>query len=608
MQNYSTKPTSLIIFLLFIYNFGLAGNYDSSTDSLLTLLKNTKKEQEKANLYNELANEIKHFSYDTALLYLDTSLTLALKYNNKSEEARSYQIKAVIFNSSGKYNEAINLVQKALLLFKQNKDTLGLVSSYSALGVSYSYINDYSEAIDYYTKSYELATALKDTSSIILMLNNIAFIYNTQKRFDKSLSLILRSIEMKSSIQEQDIVVAYVNAGSIYYNINDLSKAKSYLEIALGIANKYNLISVKMTIFLKLGHIYFNTSDYDLAEEYFNKAYQMQEEMEDIRGMSMSLKGIGKIYLRKGLYDKAEEYFLRSLEAIKNNNLHRLVSDIYVSLSELYNSTQEYKKSRDYLNMSYSIKDSITNSSINEKLEQIETRYQKAKSDKEIMKLETEKKQKESKIREQRNWMILLVIIAFLIVVSFLLILIQKRKKDKAYKSLLVKNLEEIDTPVDQTINIDVDSMQSEDIIDDNSDIDQNDKESTTFVKYKNSQLSQSQKEELIVDIIKLMEEEKMFLNPDLTLDDIASRLDIYKNYISQVVNEKFNLNFNNFVNKYRVKETQKLLLDPKNDILSIEGIATTVGFNTKSSFNTAFKKFTGLTPSYFRNHSRNKQ
>ncbi|MCK5169659.1 MAG: helix-turn-helix transcriptional regulator [Bacteroidales bacterium] len=118
--------------------------------------------------------------------------------------------------------------------------------------------------------------------------------------------------------------------------------------------------------------------------------------------------------------------------------------------------------------------------------------------------------------------------------------------------------------------------------------------------KYISSSLSDEQKKEMITGVVELMEKEKIFLNNKLTIDDLAVQLNTNKKYLSQVINELLKKNFYNLVNEYRVKEAQKLLLDTGYENLSVEGIATTVGFNSKSSFHSAFKNFLAVTPSQY--------
>ena len=97
------------------------------------------------------------------------------------------------------------------------------------------------------------------------------------------------------------------------------------------------------------------------------------------------------------------------------------------------------------------------------------------------------------------------------------------------------------------------------------------------------------------------MEEEKPFLNPLLSLPDLASLVKIPAHHLSQVLNASLGQNFFDFVNAYRVRESQRLLASSQAGERTILDILYATGFNSKSVFNTAFKKHAGLTPSEFR-------
>lgn len=115
------------------------------------------------------------------------------------------------------------------------------------------------------------------------------------------------------------------------------------------------------------------------------------------------------------------------------------------------------------------------------------------------------------------------------------------------------------------------------------------------------SGLDESRKKELHEKMIVLFEKDKIYLNPSLTLDFIAKELDTNRSYVSQVINECFDSNFYNLVNKYRIDEAVKMLQDEKFSNYSIEGIANSCGFASRSSFSSSFKKFTGKNPSDYR-------
>lgn len=119
--------------------------------------------------------------------------------------------------------------------------------------------------------------------------------------------------------------------------------------------------------------------------------------------------------------------------------------------------------------------------------------------------------------------------------------------------------------------------------------------------KYQTSGLSSEKSKKLKKSLLQTMERDKPYLNSLLSINDLARKLEVPPWYVSQVINEKFNQNYFDFINKYRVAEAKKQLADPSKTHLSILDIAYDAGFNSKSTFNTAFKKYHNTTPSHFR-------
>ena len=121
-------------------------------------------------------------------------------------------------------------------------------------------------------------------------------------------------------------------------------------------------------------------------------------------------------------------------------------------------------------------------------------------------------------------------------------------------------------------------------------------------VKYQTSGLSEAQSAGLFASLEKLMQDENLFLDPNLTLASLTKRLKVSSQKISMSVNSCSGSNFNDYLNKYRVNHAQKILKDSSHSNISIAAIAYDCGFNSLSTFNNAFKKITGQTPSQFRN------
>ncbi len=105
--------------------------------------------------------------------------------------------------------------------------------------------------------------------------------------------------------------------------------------------------------------------------------------------------------------------------------------------------------------------------------------------------------------------------------------------------------------------------------------------------------------QQILKSLLVLLETQKIYLNPSLSLTEVAKLLNTNRVYLSQIINETYNCNFNQLINNYRIKDFIKYLTNKQNK-LTIEALATQVGFKHKTSFNIAFKKFTGKTPSEY--------
>jgi YesN/AraC family two-component response regulator len=110
------------------------------------------------------------------------------------------------------------------------------------------------------------------------------------------------------------------------------------------------------------------------------------------------------------------------------------------------------------------------------------------------------------------------------------------------------------------------------------------------------------------IELIELMVRDKLFLNKDLTLVALAEQLQTNVSYLSLTLNQRFEKNFNDYINSYRVKEACSLMDNAPDRKLTIEGIANLSGFNTRSTFYKAFSKELGVSPTEYQQSKAIKQ
>jgi AraC-like DNA-binding protein len=119
--------------------------------------------------------------------------------------------------------------------------------------------------------------------------------------------------------------------------------------------------------------------------------------------------------------------------------------------------------------------------------------------------------------------------------------------------------------------------------------------------KYEKSRIAQKDRDHYLNRLLNYMKTKKPYLNPLLSLKSLADEIGLSPYYLSQVINDCLNQNFYDFINSYRIKECKQLLIDSSQNNKTLLEILYHAGFNSKSVFNTFFRKYTGKTPSEYR-------
>ena len=121
------------------------------------------------------------------------------------------------------------------------------------------------------------------------------------------------------------------------------------------------------------------------------------------------------------------------------------------------------------------------------------------------------------------------------------------------------------------------------------------------LAKYKSSSLSGTDSQYHVQRLKSLMENERVYLDPELSLNSLALELKVNTTYLSQAINAELSTRFNDFLNAYRIEEAKLLLKNPDYDKYTIDAIAKKVGFKSVSAFYKAFRRHTGISPNQYK-------
>lgn len=119
--------------------------------------------------------------------------------------------------------------------------------------------------------------------------------------------------------------------------------------------------------------------------------------------------------------------------------------------------------------------------------------------------------------------------------------------------------------------------------------------------KYETSRLGSEEISTYLVQIEEYIKDEKPFLENELTIVEFSKALKINRNYVTQILNDKLNMNFKTYINKHRIEFVIELMKDNSTKDLSLLEIAMEAGFNSKATFNRVFKEKIGKTPTEYR-------
>lgn len=168
------------------------------------------------------------------------------------------------------------------------------------------------------------------------------------------------------------------------------------------------------------------------------------------------------------------------------------------------------------------------------------------------------------------------IVLAFFIISTVVFIILYIKAKI-TYKKLLRKNLDENIAPIELVPTIEIVSTSIKD----------------------------EKEQKLLKKIQELFEEEHIYLQPDLNIDNLSKQIGTNKATLSHIINTNLHINFPTLLNQYRIKESIKLLTDKQYFNLKIEAIGEMCGYKNRQVFHAAFKKEMGVTPIKFRRISQ---
>ncbi|MCF8386723.1 MAG: helix-turn-helix domain-containing protein [Bacteroidales bacterium] len=511
------------------------------------------------------------------------SLSTAIGYSFSCNEiAKNIQDSFLIARSCysiGEISRKLFMVERANKYFIKSAEIFENLKLEEYLTKAYYglALND-RENLEYIYKTLRQYEKLGDSAGMGNFLVSIAYISASVVSFEEAVAYYEKAFEIFRKIKNtRGQAHARFNLAGHYHRNGYLEKAlnlneenvkfclenndKLFLAYSLkDLANEHNLLGRR-----------------DSAYYYYSILDTVSNKLGNRTPYVRYLCGYARLRWFDGKHKEALKYLDKASQEIEKHGVYYFRRKVASYRSKAYAGLGDYENALKFYKRSIHVRDSFFSRTRMDKLTSQQIRYEAEEILSELEMLEKDQALKKAEIKQKKQFASFLGLGMIMVLLLGLYVVSQYRKTRLAYNSLMEKNLKQLDEKKPRHIN-GINNGLNEKIFRE------------------------------IQESLKKCIRQKVFLQPDISLKKLAKLMKTNSAYLSKFINLKYAKNFTAFINELRIAEAQKLLNKDEFQNYTVEGIAQEVGFKTKSVFNTAFKKNTGVTPSFYFNYLKEKK
>lgn len=378
--------TKVVLIFLFASQFlSLSGQ---SSDSLRNIFFKLNNKQDKAQIAYQLGGVyLNNFDLDTAKHYFSYAVE-NFKSDRKLSDA--HQNVGIVNFYQNDFTNALDNFQLSLVYAQKIGNDSIIARRYSDIGVIYEYLGAYQKAVEYYFLALEIFEKRDDKPAIAKIYNNLGIVEQGRNKFEKSLEYYQKALEIKKEYNALDVEIAstFVNIGTVYEDLKQYSKALAYYQNALPIFQKNNIDKYSALCFSNIAGIHFYKNNIDSAIIFNEKSLKLNQKINNNLGLVSSYFLRGKIYNKKQKTDSSI-YFLKLADNIADSLMFLdKRRDILIDLVEILENEKFYSDAFLFQKELLTIKDTLNNENLNDKIETLNIVYETEKKEEEIVNLQ----------------------------------------------------------------------------------------------------------------------------------------------------------------------------------------------------------------------------
>jgi serine phosphatase RsbU (regulator of sigma subunit) len=418
-------------------------------DSLLQVLKTIKPDTNKVNAYNKLGKEYEFIDQKLSRSYLEKSLKLSDSLGFKSGKANAYTYLGYLSEDLSQFDSSKHYYILALDIFQSLGNKSKAAHQLKLIGDSYSEQGDYTFALNYYQKALKIYETINSQDGVASINYSMGNLYQRLEKIDNAMDCFNKSLSVNKKLNRPIDIANDLTAIGMVYNLKrDYKTARKYYFDAKKIYEELNYDNGLSNCLTWIAITAYNEKDLETSLEYFNKSLDLYKKINNVNGLIYSYNNIGNIYSDMGNYSKAIGWEKKSLEmALKSKGL-QYIQYSYQILANSFAKMGDFKNAYIHHTLFTKYKDSLLNEANMKQINEMQTKYETEKKDKELIKKDAEILKQTAvadKQTTQRNYFLL----GFALMLAFSIFIFRSYSQKKKANKTIASQKEEVEKQKD---------------------------------------------------------------------------------------------------------------------------------------------------------------
>ena len=415
------------ILLILISCFGFAQDLQQHIATLKKELKSKPNLERTTQIYSDLTWDYIDVSLDSALVYGEKALLFAQKTKKHELISQCYSNLGGVYLRKENFKKSEESYQKAIQIRTANKDFEGVAKAKINIGNVLASKQDYVPATKYFIEAIQYFDGKNDTI-VSLTKGNLGLIFYEMKNFPKAIKYLEESTDfLKKNDMKQGLCHTYLSLGDVYLDKKDTLKALNSYKTSLENCKSCKDNLGISTLNQRIGAVHSAKGNSESAKKYYQISEKLLKELNSEIEQTNVMLSKSEDFIKQEKYREAYELLLQVKKIHKEYESDRYLLETYKKLTLVCMYQEMKDSSAFYFNQYTNLKEEKLKASVLEQTAELETKYQTAEKEKQLL-------QKEAEAKKKTTTIIILSLLAFFIAIVGFLIYRQQRLKNVQQK------------------------------------------------------------------------------------------------------------------------------------------------------------------------------